>query len=288
MRYLVVLLVLATQAGCVHGQLRYSALRSASIIPDLQQQQVMDNIARFCHNPDALPYFAVAGVGTVQVGQAGGASLTLLWNPRTILTEALNLNGSRSVVEQYSVAVTVSPDQLSVMRSAYQWLLGIHTDENRNRLADFYGENFEEVIPTEPWFSCGSDCPPKCACCVGHHCGTYAWVMPEHQDQLTRFTLAILDAATAGPLPPRPMRDVKVTYDGPAEEGKLSKTEITVKEPIQRPSPAAPGETPRSVEIPGLPGTTGGYRPAPGEREPRPRQNFFNPGAGIQFSPLTQ
>jgi hypothetical protein len=38
---------------------------------------------------------------------------------------------------------------------------------------------------------------PKNACYVGHHGNTYVWVTPDHLEQLTNLTIAIVDVATA-------------------------------------------------------------------------------------------
>jgi hypothetical protein len=48
------------------------------------------------------------------------------------------------------------------------------------------------------WYCVGrkKDVPKKGVCYVGRHCDTYVWVTPDHLDDLTEFTLAILDIAT--------------------------------------------------------------------------------------------
>ncbi len=49
------------------------------------------------------------------------------------------------------------------------------------------------------WFKVGKkqEIPKRGVCYVGHYRDTYVWVMRSHQDDLTRFTLALLEIATA-------------------------------------------------------------------------------------------
>src|SRR5262245_15282190 len=237
-------LAAALLTGCTHAQLRHSTLQTASILPDLQHQQVLDNLARFCANADSLPYFAVTAGGTVQVGDSGNGSVTLAWDPFGLVSEVLNLGAARVVSEQYDVGVVVDPSKLDTMRAAYQWTLGLQTNANRQKLIDYFGEDFEQTIPSEPWFSCGPCARvPDCACYVGKHCGTAAWVTPEGMEGLTRFTLAILDVATSGePIPPQ-TREVRKRYQG-SERGKLLETEVISQEEVKAAAAAEtePGE----------------------------------------------
>lgn len=273
--------VVVLAAGCNHMQLRHSALATASILPDLQHQQVVDNLARFCHNPGSLPYWVVTGGGTTQVGTDVNASVNLLWNATTILTESLNMGGRRGVAEQYSMAVVVDPEKLDVMRAAYQWTLGIYSEENREKLEDYFGEDFEETIPAEPWFQCGPcHCAPACACYVGKHCGTAVWVMPEDSESLTRFTLAMLDIATSGPPLPIsvPKREVRKTYDGEPNPGNLRETEVIRVEPDTKP---LSGEQSRGIGE----AADDAAEEAPAVEPRRSRKDFFDPNRGLQFTP---
>ena len=58
-------------------QLRFTARRTVNALPDLQYQQVVDNLAKIASNPGFLPYLAVAGQGSVQVTDNGNSTLGL-------------------------------------------------------------------------------------------------------------------------------------------------------------------------------------------------------------------
>jgi hypothetical protein len=49
------------------------------------------------------------------------------------------------------------------------------------------------------WFRVGRKCDvPKEACFVGHYCDHYVWVMPEHVEDLSHFTLIVLGITKHG------------------------------------------------------------------------------------------
>src|SRR5438067_4666392 len=74
---LAVALVLNSAAGCTSVRLGQRTIRQASTLPDLQYQQVLDNLALFSTNPSALPWHVNLREGTTQVtdsATAGGRS----------------------------------------------------------------------------------------------------------------------------------------------------------------------------------------------------------------------
>ncbi len=90
MRPAMVLIVigLAASTGCTSGRLRHRTINQGSSLPELQYQQVLDNLAQFATNPSALPWHVNLREGTTQVTDSisGGAA----W------TSALRSRGSRS------------------------------------------------------------------------------------------------------------------------------------------------------------------------------------------------
>jgi hypothetical protein len=63
--------------GCMSQQLRFTALRTVNALPELQYQQIVDNLAKIASNPGFLPFLAVAGQGSVQVTDNGNSALGL-------------------------------------------------------------------------------------------------------------------------------------------------------------------------------------------------------------------
>src|SRR4051794_41498872 len=66
-RPLVILLGLACLTGCTSGRLRQRTINQGGTLPELQYQQVLDNLARFAASPDSLPWHVNLREGTTQV-----------------------------------------------------------------------------------------------------------------------------------------------------------------------------------------------------------------------------
>ena len=77
--YVMISLVLvpAASGGCLHHQLEFTARRTLNTLPDLQYQQVMDNLAATVSNPGRLPYLAVVGQGAIQVTDTATTTLAM-------------------------------------------------------------------------------------------------------------------------------------------------------------------------------------------------------------------
>jgi hypothetical protein len=193
-------------AGCTHTQLQRSSLAQQSTLVDLQFQEVLDNVARFVVNPTTLPYFAYVGDGSTQVTTSGTTSVNLTWNPYMIASEALGLEGGRTVVETWNLKAISAPDRLRYMRYAYQAVVGYDAATSQQQVKNFidtYQKGHPDEVPTG-WFGwgCKQDVP-KCVCYVTHCCDRYVWVEPGGMDRFSQFTMLILDIATisseAGP-----------------------------------------------------------------------------------------
>ena len=202
---LALLVIVGALPGCTHLQLRHIASRQGSTLTDLQYKQVLDNIAMFTANPEALPFFALSTSGSAQVTDSGGLSaLTFNWPGHS---GAGTLNGSRTIVESWGLAPVVASDKLERMRCAYKLVMGnppSQCEQCATKLRDYYGSEFNlQCRVPSGWFcvGCKKDVPSS-AQYVGHFNKIYVWVPPYGADGLTTFTLTILDLATGDP--PRP------------------------------------------------------------------------------------
>ena len=59
--------VLVFSSGCTHTALERRTVNQASTMADLQFHQVLDNLAMFACNPDALAWHLKLAGGTIQV-----------------------------------------------------------------------------------------------------------------------------------------------------------------------------------------------------------------------------
>ncbi len=109
---------LACTTGCTTARLRQRTVNQASTLPELQYQQVLDNLALFAVNPSALPWHANLREGTTQVTDSlsGGAAVDIgppvAWFPQ--------LFGSRTVVAQWGMSPVIDQTELRLLRIAYR------------------------------------------------------------------------------------------------------------------------------------------------------------------------
>ena len=71
--------IFCAASGCTHVQLRKNSVNQAMAVHDLQQQQVLDNLAMFACNYNATPYFSYANQSGAQVTDQANASASLGW-----------------------------------------------------------------------------------------------------------------------------------------------------------------------------------------------------------------
>jgi hypothetical protein len=217
--------VAATQiasVGCTSVQLRKSTIAHSMTLEEIYTQQVLNNLAMFVKNPDALPSFAYPNQGTTAIQDMGSFG-----NPGYIskhfVSSPFSSNVSRQATENWVLTPVSDPAKLALMRCAYRQVIascmgadysGAASCPNCKRLRrDFYGPPDADV--TNPafneeqpclnsgcWFhwGCKEHVPKDCQCpYVGEYCGLYLWVCPEGREMLTRLTLAILDYAVNDP-----------------------------------------------------------------------------------------
>jgi hypothetical protein len=191
------IMLLVVASGCMNQQLQFSTGRTANTLPDLQYQQVIDNLAMIAANPDLLPYLAVAGQGSIQVTDGRTSSLGLNMAPKTFTSGIFGLGSSRNVTGTWSLGTITSPEKIRSMQTAYQRAVRGSVQGN----------------PADGWLKigCKSDVH-KHASYVGRHGQVFVWVMPEGIAGLSDLTLTIMDIATREETLPRPAASSRESF----------------------------------------------------------------------------
>jgi hypothetical protein len=175
-------LMLSLAPGCMSQQLGFTTRRTVSVLPDLQYQQVIDNLAKIASNPGFLPYLAVAGQGAVQVTDNGSSLLGLNAQSKLLAPASLSVGATRNVTGTWSLGTVTSPEKIRSMQAVY-----LHAITGRAAGDPAFG-----------WLKIGGQGDvPKLASYVGQFEDVYVWVMPEGIEGLSELTLAILDVATS-------------------------------------------------------------------------------------------
>jgi hypothetical protein len=240
--------LLSTLGGCTHIALQKDTVRTTNTLADLQYQQVLDNLARFQHDPDTLPSFAVTTAGTVSILDTTGAGVSPTYSPTLtfaqqgagsgleILSLLFPFTVQRAVTENWSLTPITDADNLRRLRCAYRLLVMGEATPNYDfcvkEMKEFFaGEEaaLADYFPPRGWYAVGGKKDvPKGACYVGCHCGTYVWVLPGGMNDLALFTMGALDLAT-GKLR-TPQRTVVRTYKGEPKPENLVETKVTTTE----------------------------------------------------------
>jgi hypothetical protein len=213
---LILLLAALAGTGCTHLQLKRSTLNQISTVTDIEQKQVLDNLAMFVTNSNAMPFFSVPGTGTAGITDTVQGGGMVDFTRETLAGWGLSFGGSRGIAENWTLGPINDPHKLHQMQCIYQIAIGAP-----NPCADcckVLGEQFpprdtgtEKIdicddhcrVPRGPWFCVGGKHDVlRGAPCVGHCGDTYVWVPPSGMGELTYLTLAILEVAVFDPPPP--------------------------------------------------------------------------------------
>lgn len=241
-------------SGCQTFQLRVGSINQARSYGDIQEQQVLDNLAKFVYDINSLPSFAYSAQGTNQVQDQVSISSTTTWQRIAAglygwMSSTAVPGAQRQAFQNWILQPLNDPRKLDLMRCAYQKVVrdnlaarglseagscspceGGVCPDCAKRFNTFY--TGKATVPPPPpgdpkdtgvithlclghnpvWFAwgCKKNLPIHCRCLKwGHYCGTYVWVLPGGEDELTKLTLAILDYAVNAPTQ-RPTK--QVTY----------------------------------------------------------------------------
>ena len=138
---------LACITGCTTGRLRQRTVNQGGSLPELQYQQVLDNLAQFASNPSALPWHVNLREGTTQITDSisGGAAIDLgppvTWFPQLL--------GSRTAVAQWGMSPVIDATELRLLRIAYRRARGAQRDADA-RVPRRAGPRVEGPVRNEP------------------------------------------------------------------------------------------------------------------------------------------
>lgn len=196
----------ALLSGCNAEQLRFTSLRLSRSIPDLQERQVIDNLARLAEGPGNLPYYTVFSTGTVNINDTGSGGLgALTLQHKVFPLGTLNGTASRSVTGNWTLNALSNPDRLRAMRAAYMIALGVGPVDPADQ------EQLRTIIKGRPepsvrpgWLCAGGKRDVPRGAWISGRCGdTAVWVMPRNSKEFADFSLLILNIATwTAPSPP--------------------------------------------------------------------------------------
>lgn len=124
---LAVALALFAAAGCTHRQLASSTVRTASTVMEIEYQMVLDNIAMFTCQPDALPWHVQLKEGTAQVSDEIGISgLGVYWASSPGFDGGPR--GVRDISQQWGADAVTDPLEVKLLQDVYRRAIGLPPD----------------------------------------------------------------------------------------------------------------------------------------------------------------
>jgi hypothetical protein len=112
------ILGLLAACGCTYLPLARRTVKQGSTLSGLQYQQVLDNLAMFACDPDALAWHVKVTGGLVQVADQGSAGILPSGAGNPLIAPSLSL--VRNVVGQWNVDAVIESDDLENLQLAYQ------------------------------------------------------------------------------------------------------------------------------------------------------------------------
>jgi hypothetical protein len=223
---------IAGLTGCTTPPLRRITVHQAWSVGDIQQMQVMNNLAMFVYEPNSLPSFSIPNQSANNITDVGSAQLTPVWSrastpsiPFIFNSFTSQFTASRTFYGSFTLTPVNDPRKLELMRCAYQKAVQscgygnpseacpdcqtvqkkFYTGDPNGDIDSIVGGTVSsECIATKGcWFHVTRNrkCVPKhCDCTyIGEYCGIYVWVDRDGRDELAKLTLTILDYALNSP-----------------------------------------------------------------------------------------
>ena len=242
----VTFVLLAT--GCAHHRLAHDHVQQARTLTTINEQQVLDNLAMFMDNPNALPYFAIPGAGSAVVTDDGGIDLSTINGPGRSVLGPLDFNRNNRLT--WATKPVTDPNRLLRMKCAYRRAIGLCD-------ASDCCVNCSELLGHEAYDCCGirrlkiERCstpwvPGRRWEKIGRSNGTRIRVCPESYADFNRLVMKVMDFAVNDFTASKPTMQVqRLFYD--EVRGRLTKietydTDILSEEDAKKQKDAADGD----------------------------------------------
>ncbi|WP_165073611.1 hypothetical protein [Paludisphaera rhizosphaerae] len=125
-------------SGCTNEQLRWSTVRQAMTLNEIQHRQVMQNLATFAANQYAIPRHVTLKDGAAQITDSGTIA------GQVISDSFLNLGAGRSVTDLWNMEPVTNDVELRMLRVAYRRAFGAEDDLYTDGLANDLAHELKE------------------------------------------------------------------------------------------------------------------------------------------------
>lgn len=258
------LLLLILTSGCAHHRLKQTFVSQANGLTDIYERQVLNNLAMFVKNPNALPHFVVADSGGTRSGESGGFGGTAPVSP---FFSSIGFSVDTGNDVDWVLSPVKDATRLRLMQCAYRKAV-CHLCDPCEKCAqldkEWTGLSEEERIrDVECNINCGWLCSstqqkqiPKDCRSFGKHCGTYVWAKPGHERELSQLVFTILEFATGNPAQAASEEEKKVTVYVNRLGIPVSSDEAVMEIVADVPEGTDPADTFALLGLPSIKGTS--------------------------------
>jgi hypothetical protein len=219
-QFLVAVAVVVLCGGCVTAPLERYTLNQSLSTTEMRYQEVLNALAMVAHNRGNLPSYSLTSGGVANVTATVSLEATTTWNRALngFAQQVLTLAGKHTPELQWTLDPVADPTLLTGAWYACVWAIDGPLPEGtpgyellrKPTITDMVGYGATRqyhlgIVDDQHTIPCGWLCvgPRHCVphgACYTAHCGdTYVSVMPGHLQDLSEFTLVLLDIATIAP-----------------------------------------------------------------------------------------
>jgi hypothetical protein len=216
--------------GCVTAPLERYTLNQSLSTTEMRYQEVMNALAVVAANQGTLPSYSLDTGGVANVSQSVSMQATTTWAraAHNFSQQLFNVLGKHSPDLSWTLDPVAEPVLLTGAWYACRWaiygpppvgtedyqkqydllrkpeitdIVGCHPEDPNGITRTYHLGVLDDQHPIPSgWLGVGPHhCVPHGACYKAHCGDTYVWIMPEGLQQLSEFTLVLLDIATTDP-----------------------------------------------------------------------------------------
>lgn len=107
-------------SGCAGTHIARNSAQVGTSLERMIEQQVLDNLAKFDSNPNAMPHMAIPNLAASDVTQNINSGPSFNFNPFRLTTWSVGLTGTHTDDAGFTLETISDPEKLMLMRCVYQ------------------------------------------------------------------------------------------------------------------------------------------------------------------------
>lgn len=195
-------IVLVATVGCTSVQLEHSTEGQTATLADITSQVVLNNLAMFKQNPDAVPAQVSITQGSIQITDLANPSFMYTW---PMVSRVFGISASRTWQESWTVVPVTDYATLRTLRDLYRTCASGAAINDKstlfNEIRALPGNDGLSSDAISSWAECGSwlgygNVPEGFP--FGHYGTSFVWVKPGGSKQFGDLVMQTISASGNG------------------------------------------------------------------------------------------